>query len=145
MRKRTLVSTILAISTGATLYLTGCRTNHTDHFERSNPYTSYGIVQKKEISPDNMLRQFNLKKTNEKGEVFVDDYYVWLKGIPEMPGTLYGLDSPGLYNSVAEGDTVGLILRDHQQWVEDSEGNRLTIPKNWIEIVDYRKGSYENK
>nr|MBA4405316.1 hypothetical protein [Nanoarchaeum sp.] len=108
-----------------------------DNHSRGEPYPSYGVVSTKEVFPDYNLRRLGLKKTNPKGETFVDDHYVWLADIPEFPNTALAINSPNLYNSVSVGDTVNLELRESMYWIEDQTGNQLSEQRSHIEIQDY--------
>lgn len=117
--------------------LTGCAPDRVDKFNRGNPYESYGVVSAKEFFPNYDLRRYGLKLTNTKGETFVDDHFVWLVDIPEFPNTAQAINSPSLYNLVAIGDTVDLVLRDHEHWITDSRGNQLSRPTVRTLIQDY--------
>ena len=121
----------------AGVVMSSCSPQRTEIFESGEPCSSSGIVHEKHFLPDAGFTSYGLRAFNSKGEDVTDgDYIVNLTNIPEIPNTLYGINSPRLFNSVAEGDTVDLTLQDHLYLVLDSDGDTLS-QRNHTDITDY--------
>jgi len=110
--------------------------NRTEEFESNMPYSSYGVVQSKKFSEDALSKMYGLTSSNSQGEVFDDNYYVWLENIPEFPNTVRAINSKKLYNSIAVGDTVDLTLRVHSHRVLNSE-SKVLKSNRWHSIEGY--------